>query len=105
MANGGDLWGIWTFFEIVPLKKLVTINGFSDAQGGLARTPFGGEWPLETLSTTTFAAEGNGTRLTLRWAPRNATEAETKAFMGAFASMEQGWGGTFDRLTEFLAKG
>ena len=37
-------------------------------------------------------------------APLNATEEERKTFEDGFDSMQQGWGGTFEQLGEYLAK-
>ena len=34
-----------------------------------------------------------------------ASEEERKAFVGMLASMQQGWGGTLDKLAEHLARG
>ena len=56
------------------------------------------------LSTFTFEEEGGKTRFTVRWAPYNATEEETKTFDTSHDSMRQGWGGTMDQLAAYLAK-
>ena len=100
--DGSETWGKWTFCEIASPKKLVLINSFSDAHGGITRHPMSRSWPLEMLSTTTFEAVGNKTKLTIRWAPCNATELERKTFAEAVDSMEQGWNGTFAQLEAYL---
>jgi len=102
--NGQVMWGKWLFKEIKRPEKLVLISQFSDAKGGLGRHPGNPDWPRETLSTTTFEAQGDKTLLTLRWSPYNASDVERKTFVSGAASMEQGWGGTFKQLDEYLAK-
>lgn len=98
-----SMWGLWTFREIVRPERLVVVTGFSDAAGGVARSPFPGPWPLRTLSTTTFDEDGAGTLLTLRWQALDATAEEEAAFAAAHASMTQGWSGTFEQLEDYLA--
>ena len=104
-TDGFEMWGKWLFREISAPERLVWIQSFSDAQAAVARSPFGGEWPLETLSTTTLTEAEGKTTLTVRQSPLNATDTEMQAFAAMRASMNQGWGGTFDKLVEFLAKG
>ena len=101
-ADGKMMWGKWIYREIVPPRRLVFIVSFSDEQGGVARHPFNAEWPLETLSTVTFAEQDGKTEVTVRWTPHNATESERKTFETNREGMKQGWGGTFDRLAEYL---
>ena len=101
-ADGKMMWGKWIYREIVPPQRLVFIVSFSDEQGGVARHPLNAEWPLETLSTVTFAEQDGKTEVTVRWTPHNATESERKTFETNREGMKQGWGGTFDRLAEYL---
>jgi uncharacterized protein YndB with AHSA1/START domain len=101
--DGKEMWGRWVFREIVAPERLVLVNCFSDEKGGITRHPFNAEWPLEMLSTFTFAEKGRGTLVTVRWAPLNATEAERKVFDAGRASMTQGWGGTLEQLEAYLA--
>jgi len=102
--EGREMWGKWVIREIVKPERLVFVNSFSDAAGGLTRHPMSPHWPLETLSTVTFAAQGDQTLLTIQWLPLNATEIERKTFGEGHESMRNGWGGTLDRLAEHLAK-
>jgi uncharacterized protein YndB with AHSA1/START domain len=101
-ADGKMMWGKWIYREIVPPRRLVFIVSFSDKQGGVARHPFNAGWPLETLSTVTFAEQDRKTEVTVRWTPHNATESERKTFETNREGMKQGWGGTFDRLAEYV---
>jgi uncharacterized protein YndB with AHSA1/START domain len=103
-ADGHEMWGKWIFKEIVPPKKLVVVVSFSDAERGVSRHPMSATWPLETLATSTFAEQAGKTVVTLRWIAYNATEEERKTFDSAHDSMTQGWGGTMDQLTAYLAE-
>lgn len=102
--DGKEMWGKFAYREIVVPDKIVWVHSFSDEHGGLTRHPFSASWPLEMLSTTTFAGDGGNTRLTLEWTPLNPTEEERKTFDSSHDSMKQGWSGTFGRLVGYLAK-
>lgn len=102
--DGHEMWGKWTFREIVAPERLVVVTSFSDAQGGITRHPMGPNWPLETLSTTTFEEHDGKTTITLRWTPWNATASERQTFAETHDSMRKGWGGTFEQLAAYLAK-
>ncbi|MBS0664702.1 MAG: SRPBCC domain-containing protein [Verrucomicrobia bacterium] len=104
-ADGHEMWGKWTFVEIVPPEKLVVVTSFSDAQGGVTRHPLAPKWPLETYSTMTLAEAGGKTTLTLRWLPYRPTDDERQTFDSNHPSMQQGWGGTMAQLEAYLAKG
>ena len=104
MPDGKEMWGKFVYREIVPPEKIVLVNSFSDAQGGITRHPFSPTWPLEMLSTTTLTEEGKQTRLIIQWHPLHATEQEQKTFDSAHDGMMQGWSGTFEQLAAYLAK-
>jgi len=106
MASPGglEIWGKWTYGEIVPPKKLVFINGFADAAGNLVRAHFSETWPIEIHNTWTLEEHGGKTTLTMRSYPVNATEAELANFEGAREHLERGFAGTFDQLAAYLAR-
>jgi len=103
MPNGAELWGKWTFQEIQPPERIVLVSSFSDADGGITRHPFVSEWPLETLSTTTLEEAGEQTVLTITWLPFNAQDNEIARFNAMHQDMIQGWTGTLNQLTAYLA--
>ncbi len=96
--------GAFVFREIAAPDRLVFVNSFSDPEGGLTRAPFDGTWPLETLSTITFAEADGGTRVTVHWLPIDAGETECAAFDAGRPSMTLGWSGSFEVLEQHLAK-
>ena len=102
--DGKDMWGKFVYREIVAPERIVLVSSFSDENGGITRHPWSATWPLEMLTTTTLIEEAGKTKLTIRWAPLNATETERATFDAARAGMQQGWGGTLEQLTAYLAK-
>jgi uncharacterized protein YndB with AHSA1/START domain len=103
--DGDDMWGRFVYREIVAPERIVWINSFSDKKGGLVRHPMHTNWPMELLSTLTLAKDEGRTTLTLQWSPLSATGSERDTFDAGHASMQQGWGGTFDQLADYLKKG
>jgi uncharacterized protein YndB with AHSA1/START domain len=101
--NGVEMWGKWIFQQIVPPEHLVFVNTFSNKHGNLTRHPYVPEWPLEILTTSTFADQEHKTRLTMVSEPVDATAVQQKAFDSMHAAMTQGWNGTFDQLAAYLA--
>ncbi len=102
--DGREMWGKWVYREIAPPERLAFVASFSDEAGNTTRAPFSADWPLEVLSTVTFAEHGGKTTLTMRGVPLNATEAERRTFEAGHGSMQKGWTGTLDQLAEHLAR-
>lgn len=102
--EGGDMWGRWVYREVVKPEKLVFLASFSNEKAEVTKTPFGDDWPLEWLSTITFTEDEGRTRVTVQWAPFNATEAQEKVFAAGYASMNNGWSGTFEQLATYLTQ-
>ena len=103
--DGADMWGKFVYRKIEAPKRLECIVSFSDPKGGVTRHPFSPGWPLEVLSVVSFEEQGAGkTKVTVQWSPHNSTEEERKTFDEGRASMQQGWGGTFDQFAGYLAK-
>jgi len=102
--DGSDMWGRFVYREIVVPERLVFVVSFADKDGNIVRHPWNAHWPLETLSTVTFAAQDGRTRITVQWVPHNATDKERETFREGRESMQQGWTGTFDQLTDYLTK-
>lgn len=100
--EGEEMWGRWIYREIAPPERLEVIASFSDAQGGITRHPWSADWPLQTKSVTSFAEHNGGTLVTVRWSVWEATAAEAKAFNDGADSMQQGWGGTFEQLEDYV---
>lgn len=103
--TGRVMWAKFVYREIEAPERLVWVHSFSDEAGGLTRHPLSPTWPLELLTTVTFEAAGPlTTKLTLRWAPLNATPEERQTFDAARQGMTGGWNGSFERLDVYLAE-
>lgn len=102
-ASGDEMWGRMVYREITAPKRIVFINAFSDAEGGLRRAPFLAAFPLEILYDLRFATDGQQTRLTLTGAPLAATADERAAYQAMHKSMQHGFAATFDQLAAYLA--
>ena len=102
--SGEEMWGKFVYREIAAPERIVFVSSFSDEDGEVTRHPLSPDWPLEMLSTVTFAEKDGRTIVTVRWVPLNATDAERKAFEAGRSSMEQGWSGTMDQLADYLAR-
>ena len=102
-TDGKEMWGKFVYREIAAPERIVWVNSFSDEEGNLTRHPASPTWPLEMLTTVTFTEEKGKTTVTVRWIPLSATPEEQKTFDGAQEGMRQGWTGTFDQLTRYLA--
>jgi uncharacterized protein YndB with AHSA1/START domain len=103
--DGSAMWGKFVYREVAAPERMVFINSFSDEAGGITRHPMAPTWPLEMLSTFTFEeVAGVKTKLTIRWSPHNAMAEEQKTFDAGHDGMQQGWGGTLEMLTAYLAK-
>jgi uncharacterized protein YndB with AHSA1/START domain len=102
--DGQEMWGRFSYREVEPPARLVFTNSFSDAAGHAVRAPFSSTWPLEVLNVLTLEEKDGKTTVTLRGTPHAATAEEIRTFDGHHASMQQGFGGTFDQLDDYLRK-
>jgi uncharacterized protein YndB with AHSA1/START domain len=102
--GGGEMWGLFVYEEISPIDRLVYFHSFSDADGNVAASPFGGPWPDRLRTTMLFADKDGGTEFTLRQFALEAKADEEAAFLALFDGMTQGWGGTLDRQADYLSE-
>lgn len=103
LPNGDKWWGRFVYREIEKPSRLVFVNSFSNENGDITRAPFSAHWPLEVLNEVTFTEGGGKTTIRLEGGPIDPADEERAAFESMFKSMEQGFGGTFDQLDDYLA--
>jgi uncharacterized protein YndB with AHSA1/START domain len=101
--EGLEMWGKFEYREIEAPEKIVFVNSFSDSAGNKIRAPFSPTFPMEVLNILTFTENEGKTTLTLRGAPINASAEERSTYQGMVESLKQGFGGTFDQLSDYLA--
>lgn len=104
MPDGREMWGLMLYRAIAAPERLIFVNAFSDAKGGLTRQSLAPDWPLQMLSKVFLAERGEKTSFTIEWSPLDATAAEQAAFDAGHGGMTAGWAGTLDRLEAYLAK-
>ncbi len=102
--DGREMWGKFVYREIVAPERLVFVVSFTDEEGNPVRHPMSPTWPLEVLNTMTLSEHDGKTMLTVYGVPINATKEERKTFQAGRDSMRQGFTGTLDQLTDYLAK-
>ena len=102
--DGSEIWGMIEYKEITPIKKLVYIQWFSDADGGITTHPMAPTWPRRMHTVIDLEDLGDSkTRLTVAWTPvEGSAEEELTIFDNARAGMDGGWKGTFDKLEAYL---
>lgn len=104
VANGYTMWGRFAYREIEPQNRVVFVNSFSDAHGGVTRAPFADAWPLQVLNTWTFTESGGKTTIDMEGKPLDASATEIAVFTAGFDSMRMGFGGTFAQLDAYLSR-
>ena len=104
MPDGNEMWGKFVYREIVKPERLVWMNSFSDKEGGITKHPMSPDWPREMLTTVTFEAQGDKTKVIVHWLPHEATAPERKTFDEGRDSMKQGWTGTMDQFAAYLGQ-
>ena len=97
-----EMFAKFTYEEIVPNEKIVFINSFADETGGAGPNPWFDVWPEEIRNELIFEENSGKTTLTWTGAPHNASDEEIAAYENQLSNMQQGFGGTFDRLEEYL---
>lgn len=102
--EGIEMWGKFEYREIEAPEKIVFVNSFSDPEGNKIRAPFSPTFPLEVLNILTFKENSRKTTLTIWGCPINASEEEHNTYQGMVESLKQRFSGTFDQLSDYLAK-
>jgi uncharacterized protein YndB with AHSA1/START domain len=91
------------YLELEPGRRLVWEQSFADEHGNKTEPAFAPGWPVTLRTTVEFEPAGEATQVTLRWQPVGATPEQEAVFAANMASMEGGWGQSFDKLDAFLA--
>ena len=104
MGEGPEMFSLCLWRELTPNSRVAWEQSFCTSEGVKCAPPFFDDWPLTLLTEVSLEPRGEGTFLTLTWTPVEYTEAALAMFVQQMASMTGGWGGSFDKLDEWLAK-
>lgn len=101
----GKIYGKANYLEINRPNRIVYTQVFCDENEKVSRHPMAPTWPEAMKTTVLLEAEGpDQTRVTVKWeVVGDATPTERETFNKAKAGMSQGWGGSFDKLEEYLS--
>jgi uncharacterized protein YndB with AHSA1/START domain len=102
-ANGPTMHGRVKYVALERPTRIIYAQQFCDENEQVIRPPFFKDWPETMLTAIELAAEApDRTRVTVRWEPQGATEADVAEFVRQRGSMTGGWTGSFDKLEALL---
>ena len=102
-AEGPEMFSLCLWRELIPPRRIVWDQSFCTRDGVKCAPPFFDDWPQTLLTEVILEPLGEGTFLTLKWTPIEFTEAALATFTLHLESMTSGWGGSFDKLEDWLA--
>lgn len=102
-ANGHAMYGIFHYKNIEPTHLIEYVSSFSNENGDITKAPFDIDFPLELFNQVTLTENNGKTILRLQGYPVNASKEQEAVYVSMFASMQQGFGGTFDKLEKYLS--
>jgi uncharacterized protein YndB with AHSA1/START domain len=103
-GNGQTMWGVFNFKNLVEPDLIEFVSSFSDENGGICKSPFPIEFPLEVFNHLVLEENNGVTTITLTGHPINATPEQEATYYSMIENMSQGFGGTLDQLESYLAK-
>lgn len=101
--GGPEMFSLCLWRELTPHSRIVWEQSFCTSAGVKCAPPFFDDWPQTLLTEVSLEPRDDGTLLTLKWTPIEYTDAALAMFIKQMASMTGGWGGSFDKLEEWLA--
>lgn len=96
------MWGRFNYRDIIEGERIAWLNSFANENCGIARAPFNELCPLEIENQVTFTPQAGSTLVTLRARPFGEVAAERAYFDALRPSLDEGYGGTFDKLEEIV---
>ena len=92
--DGKVTWSMGAYKEIVPLKKIVYLDGFADADGNIVPASYygmPGDWDLQLPVTVEFEEANGNTNMTLKHSglPAEAADDCVKGWQMCFDKLEQ----------------
>ena len=102
-VEGPEMFSLCLWRELTPYSRVTWEQSFCTREAVKCAPPFFDDWPQTLLTEVILEPRGKGTFLTLTWTPIEFTEAALAMFTSHMESMTGGWGGSFDKLEEWLA--
>jgi len=94
----------FAYREIAAPERIVFVNSLADEKGGTARSPDHPKRPLEIRNTSTLTEHEGKTTLNLGEGRSTRPRRNAISSRVCREAMQKGFGGTFDRLDEYLSK-
>jgi uncharacterized glyoxalase superfamily protein PhnB/uncharacterized protein YndB with AHSA1/START domain len=101
-AGEQSMWGLFKYVNLREYDLIEFISSFSDEEGNVCNSPFPMDFPLEIFNQMTLTEVNGRTTLTLQGHPVNATAAQETTYHSIKENMEEGFGGTFDKLEKYI---
>lgn len=103
-SPGAVSYGRMLFNKIEPYDLLEFNNAFADENANPVPAPFDIKIPLEIFYRLFFIERNGKTTIKMTGEPVYATAEEIAGFKSIYEGMQQGFGASFDNLSEFLKK-
>ncbi len=101
-GNGQTMWGLFVYKNISSPDLLEFVSSFSDENANVCKAPFPMDFPLQIFNQVTLTENNGITTLLLQGHPINATPEQEATYKALTESMQQGFGGTFNQLENYL---
>jgi len=98
-----EMWGKFEYFEITAPDQIVLVSSFADAEGNIIPPPFPDPWPVHILNVWSFTEQNDKTTVTIQSSPFKSSPFEAETFANGITSMQDGYGGTFAQLENYLS--
>jgi len=103
-GNGQIMWALFRYGKINSPDLIEFISSFSDEAGNICKAPFPIDLPLEIFYELKLSEKNGVTTITLHGYPLNASAEQETNYYAIIPNMEEGFGGTFDKLDQHLEK-
>lgn len=101
MPNGNEMWLLTEYKELSPYHTIVFVQHSSNERGEILPPPMP-NWPKEILATIKLSESAGVTNMQFIWQPLNPTADEAEAWEASRPNHENGWGGSFEQLANYL---
>jgi uncharacterized protein YndB with AHSA1/START domain len=100
--GGHENYGLFVFGDIEPYDVIEFTNAFADKDGNVVPAPFDMKLPQRIFYRIIFSEYDGITTINLTGEAVDATEEERLTMLSIKDSMVEGFGGTFEKLREYL---